>query len=355
MKLEFKPDFEQARQNWDAFWKGGNKRPPVWITLPKPGVTPPDPPAYLEAFDGDFEPVIDKALAWGESYDFLGDTIPAFELEFGPDTFSSYLGADLRIMPGHERNTSWCVPFVKDWDDVDIKFRRDSYWWLRTEAFIKAIRARCDGKLLIKPPTLVANLDSLAAIRGIENLLADLTECPDKVKHALSRVCDAHTEIMQAYAELLDFATYGSINIEGFYTSGRHSRPQCDMSCMISPAMFREFVVPALEREAADADTFIYHLDGPDALQHLDALLEIDRLDFISFVPGVLGKGKDWSWVEKKAIDNGLAICRTINDHDELKRVCANPPTRRIIFETTASSKTEAEDLIADMEKIWAR
>ena len=136
VKLEFKPDFEQARRNWDAYWKGENKRPPIWITIPKPGVTPSEPPAYLEGSDGNFEPVIDQMLAWGEAYDFLGDSIPFYTLEFGPDSFAAYLGADLCFFEEQRNFTSWCVPFVKDWDDTEIKFRREGHWWQMTEALI---------------------------------------------------------------------------------------------------------------------------------------------------------------------------------------------------------------------------
>jgi hypothetical protein len=191
MELEFKPDFEKARQFWSAFWKGENTRPLVSIVLPKEGVKPVPHPPYLEGRDGNFKPIIDQLLAYAETHEFLGEAIPYFTLEWGPNTFSSYLGADLVFMSG----TSWAVPFVEDWDDVEIRFRRDSYWWQLTVDMIHAIRFRCDGKLLINPPTLVANLDSLAAIRGNERLLIDLVECPDKIKRALDQVCRAHMEI----------------------------------------------------------------------------------------------------------------------------------------------------------------
>ncbi|MDO8685906.1 MAG: hypothetical protein Q7J78_04455, partial [Clostridiales bacterium] len=193
MKLEFKPDFERAQQMWEAFWKGENNRPLINIVVPKQGVEPVKFPKYLAGRDGNFQPVIDQALAWADTHEFIGEALPIFILEWGPDTFSTFLGADMKFSPEHDPITGWCVPFVKDWDDVEIRFQRDSYWWQMTVNFIREIRRQCDGKLLIYPPTLVANLDSLAAIRGTENLLMDLLICPDKVKKALDAVCRAHT------------------------------------------------------------------------------------------------------------------------------------------------------------------
>lgn len=348
MELEFKPDFEDVRQRWSAFWKDENTRPLVHIVLPKEGVEPVPHPPYLTGRDGNFKPVIDQLLAYADTHDFLGEAIPYFTLEWGPNTFSSYLGADLVFISG----TSWAVPFVEDWDDEEIRFRRDSYWWQLTVDMIHVLRPRCDGKLLINPPTLVANLDCLAAIRGIDKLLIDLIKSPDKVKRALDQVCNAHTEVLEAYAQLLDFDIYGSINVEGLYTTGRQSRPQCDMSCMISRKMFREFVVPCLEREAADVDAMHYHLDGPGAIHHLEALCEIEGLDVISWVPGSgEAQTQDWTTLHKKIDDLGKG--QTLGaSHEDIKRLWREYKSRKLFFYTTAASKSEAEDFLAELETL---
>ena len=56
---------------------------------------------------------------------------------------------------------------------------------------------------------------------------------------------------------------------------------------MISPDMFKEFILPELmeEIEWLDGKT-IFHLDGPGALKHLDMLLEIPKLAGIQWVYG---------------------------------------------------------------------
>jgi len=344
--LEHKPDFEEVRHRWTAFWKGESTRPLVRIVLPKEGAKPVPHPPYLAGRDGNFEPIIDQLLEYVDTHEFLGEAIPYFVLEWGPDTFSAYLGAELVFTSG----TSWAIPFIEDWDDAEIRFRRDSYWWQLTVDMIHAIRKRCDGKLLINPPTLVANLDSLAAIRGIEKLLIDLIERPDRVKQALDQICAAHTEILEAYAQLLDFDTYGSINVEGLYTVGRQSRPQCDMSCMISSEMFREFVVPCLNYESADVDAMHYHLDGPGALHHLEALCEIEGLDVISWVPGS-GEGQlqDWTALYKKIDDLEKGQTRGAS-HEDIKRLWREYKSRKLLFHTTAVSKSQAEDFLAELE-----
>ncbi|MHB0999245.1 MAG: uroporphyrinogen decarboxylase/cobalamine-independent methonine synthase family protein [Armatimonadota bacterium] len=347
MELEFKPDFESTQHKWDAFWRGESTGPLAGVVLPKEGVTPVPHPGYLEGRDGNFTPIIDQLLAYGETHHFLGSAIPFFLLEWGPDTFSSFLGADLIFVP----TTSWCVPFVEDWDKTEIRFQRDSKWWRMTEDLIGAVRARCDGKLLINPPTLVANLDTLAALRGAEKLLFDLIEHPDAVKRALEQVCRAHTEVLEAYSELLDWDIYGSMNVSGFYSSGLQSRPQCDVSCMISPSMFHEFVMPCLAYETADTIASQYHLDGPGAIQHLPALGGLSRLDMIDYTPDPKEKPKDWLHV-RKMIDN-LGKGQTFGglNKDEVQLVWKEYKSRKLVFFLSVSSKSEAEDILSELEQ----
>lgn len=296
MQLEFKPDFEEARQRWSAYWNGESDRPLVASVIPKPGVTPVDQPAYTSGFAGDFEPVIDQVLAWARTHEFLGEAIPFYYLEFGPDHFSSFLGAEMRAHTDSGA-TSWLVPFVDDWDAARIEFRPDSYWWRRTVDFIKAFRAACDGKLLIAGPTLVAGLDCLAAIRGQEKLAMDLVTQPDAVQRALAKVRKAYEDILDALASELDYATWGSINRHGFYSTGRTNVPQCDFSCMISREMFAEFELPCLAHETEQLDGSCYHLDGQDAIHHLEAVCSLPRMQAIQWQPGA-GRGSERDWME---------------------------------------------------------
>lgn len=374
MKLDFKPDFEEARQRWTAFWKGENTRPLVSIIVPKPGTKyrgpnkhlaglpwetpltptglPGEPPPYLAGLDGNFQPVIEQLLAWGEAYDFIGEAIPGYYLEFGPDTFAANLGAELHY--DEDSQSNWCIPFVENWDAVEIRFQREGHWWQLTQAFIRAVRAQCDGKLLIVPPTLVGNLDALAAIRGAANLFVDMMEEPGKIKRALDAVCRAHTEIINAYAEELAWDEWGSLNIEATYTTGRHSRPQCDAACMISSDMFREFVLPCLEYEANEQAAFVFHLDGPGALHHVEALCRMDRLDVIAFMPGTGNEDKDWSELATKIdrLGKGHLFASTKTSHAEIKAAWQKYKSRKLFFCAEAASRMEAEDFIAKLEKL---
>ena len=61
---------------------------------------------------------------------------------------------------------------------------------------------------------------------------------------------------------------------------------QCDFSAMISPEMFDKFIMPELRYITENIPRSIYHLDGVDAIRHLDSILKIESLNAIQWVPG---------------------------------------------------------------------
>ena len=350
MELEFKKDFRAAAEQWENFSAGRNTRPVMSCVLPKAGVAPVPKPPYASGARGGFDAVIDQLLAWAETHDFLAESIPFFYLEFGADHFAALLGGDLKFSesdPG-----GWAVPFVADLADAEIHFDREGKWWKRTVEFAQALRARCDGKLLIASNTLVSNLDALAAIHGPQNLLIAMLDNPDAVHRALAQIDRAHAEILDAFAELLDYRRFGSVNRHGMYSRGRVNVPQCDFSCMIGPEQFREFAWPYLKKEMQRLDAVEYHLDGPDAIRHLESLCELDDLDIIQWVPGAgENERKDWTPLFDRidALNKGQIRG---GPPAKAKQVWRKYRSRKIYFQLTATSRAEVEDCLAELEAV---
>jgi 5-methyltetrahydrofolate--homocysteine methyltransferase len=288
----FELDFEATRERWAAFWRGESDRPLLHAIRPKGGATPVRKPRSYDCAFGELDPIIDRALGWASTHEFLGDTVPFFTITFAPDHFAALLGADIRR--GEGGGTNWVDPCLSGPDDVEIRFRREGRWWKRTLECIERFRERCDGRLIVTGTHLQGGLDCLAAMYGTQALLADMASAPEAVLRALGQVDEALAEVRNAMAEALDVATWGSVNRFGMCCSGVVDVPQCDVSCMISPEMFGKFEVPSLAKEVAGVDASVYHLDGPDALKHLEGLCAIDRLDMIQWMPGEGHYDDDW-------------------------------------------------------------
>ncbi len=357
MELEFKKDFEATRQRWDAFWRGESTgRPLVAVTVPKPAAQAPPPrPNLYGMFEKDTQSYIDRVLNWASGYEFLGEAVPFCLIDFGPDDFSALLGANLIL--SEDEQTTWVEPFVEDWDDADLTLKRQGTAWQRMLECIRAFRSRCDGRLLVSPPTIQGGLDALAAIRGVENLMMDLVMVPEKVHKALKVVDNAFDEVLDALCGELNVPKYGSITRHGMYSRNRTNVPQCDCSCMMSPAMFREFGLPSIAHMAKRLDVSTYHLDGPDAVKHLEAVCEIDEIDVIQWQPGAgEAAAKDWTDLYRKIDSLGKRQVLggggdAISNFEFIHKMCEQCDPSRLFFVVTAPSVREAESLLEQLEK----
>jgi hypothetical protein len=207
-------------------------------------------------------------------------------------------------------NSGWIIPFLKSYDE-EIRFRPDGHWWDVTARAIRAARKVCDGKVLICGTHLQANLDALAAIRGAQQLMEDLMLRPEAVKQALQQIDKAVVEVHAALSEELDVARFGSANRSGAWAPGITTVPQCDFSCMISDEMFREFALPHLEAEISMTVSCLYHLDGPGAIRHLEAVCELDKVMAIEWVPGAgTPSEQDWTGLYRRIEGLGKGYCR---------------------------------------------
>ncbi len=347
----YKPDIEVAKDRWNDFWKGQNSRPILATVIPKAGKKPIEKPPFASGHDGNFGPVLDQLEGWAETHEFIGEAIPSFYLEFAADHFSALLGADLTF-PG--KDGGWPVHFVKDWKETNLAFQRDGKWWQRTVAFAEAIKGRFGDNLMITAPTLVANLDALVATRGVNDLLLDLVDEPDLVKRALDQVLRAHAEILEAFEDLFEFKRLGSINRHGLYSRGRINVPQCDISCMLSAEMFREFVLPSLQVEMERLDAVEYHLDGPGALRHLETLCAIEKLDLIQWVAGSKAGNEDWSALHAQIDTLGKGQFHW-GTPDFVIQCARKFRSKKLFFYLSVGSRQEFDDCAGALEEVWRR
>jgi hypothetical protein len=282
------------------------------------------------------DPLIDQTLGWASTHEFLADTIPSFMITFAPDHFAALLGAEIETSEASK--TNWVEPCLTSLDDVDIKFHREGRWWNRTLECIATFRERCDGKLIICGTHFQGGLDCLVALYGTQNLLMDMVIAPEKVHRALEQVDRALAEARTAMAEALDVATWGGMNRFGMYCEGMIDVPQCDVSCMISPDMFNEFELPSLKREIEGTKASIYHLDGPDALQHTESLCAIEQLDMIQWMPGEGHYEKDWSELNARidSLGKGQIFQSYYNlSAGDIRRIWETYRSRKLFFHVT--------------------
>ena len=293
--LSMKPDLEDAARRWEAFYAGDIiDRPIVLVRAPVPGRPKVPHLTYRERMFDDIDRLIDRALECAESIWHGGETVPSFYPSIGTDEVAAFCGAGIRWSED-SGDTNWSVPFVDDGDEsLPLKIDPRGALWQRTLALYRRAGDRLAGRMLLQMPDLHTNMDLLMSARGSERLCMDLIDRPATIDRAMVSARAVFRELWSALsrAAKMDERGYGGwmYSMEGAATL------QCDFSCMIGPAMFRRWVMPALVEETEIARHALYHWDGPEALKHLDDLASIPRMHALSYVSGA-GRGDNFDFL----------------------------------------------------------
>jgi hypothetical protein len=349
MQLKYKPDLDRAKKYFEALWKNEIiDRPCIVIQAPNNEFdTKPHPP-YMDGVDGQYEKALKRFDEWASSTYFAGEAVPFFDISYGPDQFSAFLGAELTLVK-EPQSTSWVKPFITDWKKVDISLKKEpNSIWDKIINYFKFAAKFSEGKFLLSMIDLHSNVDCLSAIRGPQDLCVDIMDCSDDVEKTLMEVRKLFIPVYSAIYEAGDMEKRGSIGWEPYYCERKFATIACDFICMLGPEDGKRFVIPALEEEASFLDHCVYHYDGPTALQHLDNILAIKKIDAIQWEPGEGYKPRSkWIDLYKKIQKSGKGLSIYCESIDELKFIHKELNPKGILYRVDAKSRKEADEIIS--------
>lgn len=344
--LSILPDWLAIRQRLEAFWTSEIiDRPIIQVTAPLPGIETPYPaePVSLEAryTDPDYQMAAQTALQMRTYY--AGDAFPTYRPVLGPGFLAGLLGAPVE----YARGTVWYHPCVDDLEAVEpLAFSRETAQWQRFARLMRAAAAHAPDRFILGQTDMVPPTDMLATLMGPQALCLAMIEQRDAVKRWLSSLTETYIEQYRAQAALLPPENGYTSWLTAWSPTPNYAL-QNDFSCMISAEMFREFCVPELITLTEMLDYSVYHLDGPGAIQHLDALLELPRLHAIQWTPGD-GQPPMATWIPLlQRIQEGGKGLFLYCTPDEVAVLLDNLHPEGIMLCTWASSPTEADALVA--------
>lgn len=309
--LAWKPDWPEIAARLARWWRGETMA--IYLFAEDGSVTGPDdtPRAVgIESWWTDPEVRRRRAERIMGRRRYFGEGFPLFDTQIGPGSLGLFLGA----MPVFDENTVWFQPCIDDPDRFGaIQFTpAGNQWWDVHLAVMQAGIDHADGRYLVGVPDLIENMDTLAALRGTMELLYDLVDRPDWVHARLAEINAAwFAAFDHMHAMVEDEVGGNAFAAFRIWGPGKTAKVQCDFSAMISPAMFEKFVRPYLAEQCADLDFAMYHLDGTNALQHLDILLDMREIDAIEWTPqaGLPGGGApEWHDLYRRIKAAGKAV-----------------------------------------------
>jgi len=351
--LLYKEDFDEARDRLTTWWNGGDiGRPAMQITAPRekplediPAM--PEPPGWTTNYStANFDFRVNLAARACVGTHYLAEAIPAVSPDLAPNCLALYLGCK-----GIESTGSvWCRPFIDDPKAARFVVDNNNFYWNFSLRLAKEQLRLGRSKSLVAFPDLIEGLDTLAAMRGTQKLLVDLVERPAWVHKCLAQITQRYFDCYDALYELIKDDRGGSHFWA--WAPGRMAKLQCDFSAMISPEMFKEFMVPVLTEMTERLDYCMYHWDGPCALQHHDLLLSIPRLTMIQWTPGAAQPDpadRKWWPLYHKTVEAGkklilLGGC-TVDNLTAMKREFG-PKLKQFMINFWAESPAEAGKIL---------
>lgn len=225
----------------------------------------------------------------------VGDALPQIRVDFGPVLLGGMLGGITEF----GSDTAWTHPFIDDaWSNApDWKIPSEHPLWKLLRELTERVACDAAGKYLLCTPDLGGSADVLLNLRSSAPLCLDLVDHPSKITETVEAIYPAWR---QAFCELYRITLphhTGLIHWIQLWSERPYLVPACDFMYLIGKPEFERFFLPDIVRQTAAVGRAAFHLDGPEATRHIDALLEVPDIQAIQFTPGE-GAPSALAWVE---------------------------------------------------------
>ena len=355
-RIQLKANLSGAQERVEAWWRGERAdRPAIRLTAPRDGISPYAGPVTedIDAWWTDPAFVIPRMEHQLRSTWYAGESMPViYPVSTGLVSITNkYLGAENLYI---DRNTTWSLPIIDDWDTAPpLGLDDEGIWWKRTERLLEAGVELIEAngfEAFVGLPDLNGPTEVLSGLRGPERFAIDFYDRPDVIKPALRAVQDAWFDAYERTTAIAHRCG-GYFCWMGVWSQRPMTDLQSDVSCLISKAMFDDYFLPFIVEQARRIDRTIYHLDGPDAIRHLDSLLAVKEIDAIQWVQGA-GAGRMTEWIDLlKRIQDGGKLVWAACDPDEVVPLARALDPARLLLVTSTASQTEADRLLIDLER----
>lgn len=342
--LEFCASFPSIAQRFEAWWRQEIMDRPVFVGTANPSPSRPIT-RRLELLEHP-EAWYAAKLADMTQLRYVGDALPVIRADFGPVLLGGLVGGRLEF--GHD--TGWTHPCIDDmWSNApDWTLRDDNAWWLRLREVMRLVAEQAPGRYLACTPDLGGSADVLLNLRGAAGLCEDVMTRSERVRDAIDALYAAwRTAFVELYRIAMNLGA-GLTHWLGIWSDAPYMVPACDFNYMIGPETFERLFLPDIARQAATVGRAVFHLDGPGATVHIDALLDVPDIQAIQFTPGT-GTPSALAWVDmfRKIQARGRSLYIICPGHEALELCDALEPEGLGLWVCDAASPKELEDLFA--------
>ncbi len=345
--LEFCEDFPTIARRLEAWWAQDCLGRPVLIAGAN---TDPNRPITRRV------ELLNDADAWFEAKltdmvktHRVAEDLPSVRVDFGAVLLGGLLGGELEFGAG----TGWTHAFINDdWSNAPTwTLDEDNRWWKLLCELAERVAADAPGRYLVCTPDLGASADVLLNLRGAGPLCMDVLDKPDLVRNAVDAIYPAWRRAFTELYRITMGQGAGLTHWLQLWSNRPYMIPACDFNYLIGPEQFESIFLPDIARQSATVGRAIFHLDGPGATRHIDALLEVSDIQAIQYVPGA-GEPTAMKWVEmfRKIQTKGRSLLVSCEPADVLPLCDALQP-EGLAFGTYEETPERLDNLFAELCK----
>lgn len=310
--LDLCPEFPSIAARHEAFWRCEPGPALLLGSAPKPGTG--SISKHLE--------LVEDTEAWFAArrqapylMEPSPDFFPYLRADFGPVMLTGLLGAAVEF--GSE--TSWYPEFIADdWRNAPDWSITNQRWWRALERMLERVAQAAAGKYLMGTPSLGGGADVMLNMRGSAKLCLDLIDQRSQFQPAMDAI---YHSWHRAFSLLWDSAARynaGLVHWLTLWSNQPYYVAECDFNYLISPRDFQELFLPDIVRRAKTVGRAIFHLDGPGAARHIDALLDEPAITAIQYVTGAGNSGFKKLEMLKRIQTRGKPLQVTLYDPEEV-------------------------------------
>lgn len=347
-------DWEKAKQRFTDLWENKPaKLPYIGIRAPKENQTEwPRQPVKDEDYWLDADWKTKTILIDVANQHWIGETIP------GQILMASWLYS-LAGRPEFDRHTIWfeIYPEIDFSKPSPFRHNPDDYWFLKYKKLFEAVvKTAAKEEFGVSAMVGLPANDLLSMHMGTDNFLIALMDHPEWVREAIIQGAE---DLLKVKIELLEFAKkhIGELSYCGagwmpIWGPKPFIRTQSDVSCMLSPQAFEQFVLPELDIYGKKFPLW-YHLDGGNAKQHLPILLSLPYLKFVQYVPmpSEPPNGIEHLQFYKQVQEAGKIVHVSVSPDRITETFIKELDPSRILLDVWTDSLDHAEDLLNKIEK----
>ncbi|MGB9682262.1 MAG: trimethylamine corrinoid protein 2 [bacterium] len=364
--MKYKNNWEETKERFKRWWNHSNLDRPMMRIIAKleepiEPLEPVLPPNTPQAYHLDVKRRVKELYNFCRTHLFLAEAFPYLDINIGPGSMATYLGSE----PVFSWDTVWYNPCING--DLSgygpLRFNENNHWWQLHLELICMAKELVNDDVLVSIPDIIESIDILAAMRGAQQLIYDLIDSPEVVKEYIHQLDDLYFKYYDPIYDIVKEKDGGSsYTVFSIWSPGRTAKVQCDFSAVMSPKQFREFFIPSLQTQCSRLDYSLYHLDGPDAIKHLDAILEIKKINAIQWTPGAGkpdGGSEEWYPIYDKINSSGKSLWISIEDGgseewiEKGEKLVKRYGSRGLYLLFPVMSKDDAFRFIKKAQKEW--